>query len=171
MQSLRLSIFLTMLLFCSATMPLLSAAAGSGATSAPVLRAEHGDASPFNTQAELPVYPPDDPTTFAARTSKSIDHTIHTHPMHVTVAVSVLCLLVIGALLVCLGNKCSRICRMEAQMNKDELTGLPNMDKLKSLCSALLTTHVTADYMLLSGDICQFKAINDQFGFGMGDSL
>ena len=56
-------------------------------------------------------------------------------------------------------------------MNKDELTGLPNMEKLKSLCTALLTTQVTADYMLLSGDICQFKTINDQFGFGMGDRL
>lgn len=168
MQSIRLSIFLTIHLFCCFTVAGLPAVAGS---SAPVQRAESGNFSPFNAQADLPVYPPDDPNTFSARTSKSIDHTIHTHPMHVTVAVSVLCLLVIGALLVCLGNKCSRICRMEAQMNKDELTGLPNMDKLKSLCSGLLTTHVTADYMLLSGDICQFKTINDQFGFGMGDRL
>ena len=170
MQSFRLPFFLTILLLCCLAVAVLPAQALNTASTAeqqPVT----GSGSPFNAQAELPVYPPDDPTTFAARTSKRIDCIVNDHPHRVIVIVSLLFILLIVALLLCLGNKCSRICSMEAQLNKDELTGLPNMEKLKSFCSALLTTQVTADYMLLSGDICQFKTINDQFGFGMGDRL
>ena len=170
MQSIRLPFFLTILLLCCFAVAVLPAKAND-TTPAAVQQTDMGSGSPFNTQAELPVYPPDDPTIFAARTSKRIDCIVNDHPRHVVIIVSLLFILLIAALLLCLGNKCSRICSMEAQLNKDELTGLPNMEKLKSLSSVLLTTQVTADYMLLSGDICQFKAINDQFGFGMGDRL
>ena len=170
MQQFRLPFFLSILLLCCLTVAVLPAKA-SDTTPAAVQQADTGSGSPFNTQAELPVYPPDDPTTFAARTSKRIDCIVNDHPHHVVIFVSLLFVLLIVALLLCLGNKCSRICSMEAQLNKDELTGLPNMEKLKSLCSALLTTQVTADYMLLSGDICQFKTINDQLGHLVGDSV
>ena len=171
MQSFRLPFFLTILLLCCLAVAELPAVASSNTTHETRQQAETEQASPFNSQAELPVYPPDDPTTLAARTSRRIDSAVHDHPMRFMGAISILFVLLLVLLLVCLGNKCSRICRMEAQLNKDELTGLPNMEKLKSLCTALLTTQVTADYMLLSGDICQFKTINDQFGFGMGDRL
>ena len=171
MQSFRLPFFLTILLLCCLTVAGLPALASSSAKDEAAQQAQIENASPFNSQAELPVYPPDDPTTFAARTSKRIERAVHDHPMRFVSAVSLLSVLFAVTMLVFLGNKCSRICRMEAQLNKDELTGLPNMEKLKFLCSSLLTTHVTADYMLLSGDICQFKTINDQFGFGMGDRL
>ena len=171
MQSFRLPFFLTMLLLCCLAVAEPHAVASSSATHETRQQAETENASPFNTQAELPVYPPDDPTTFAARTSRRIDCAVHDHPLRFMGAISILFVLLVVLLLVCLANKCSRICRMEAQLNKDELTGLPNMEKLKFLCTGLLTTQVTADYMLLSGDICQFKTINDQFGFGMGDRL
>ena len=171
MQSFRLPFFLTILLLCCLAVAELPAVASSNTTHETRQQAETEQASPFNSQAELPVYPPDDPTTLAARTSKRIDSALHDHPLRFMGAISILFVLLLVLLLVCLGNKCSRICRMEAQLNKDELTGLPNMEKLKSLCAGLLTTQVTADYMLLSGDICQFKTINDQFGFGMGDRL
>ena len=170
MQSFRLSFFLTILLLCCLAVVVLPAQA-INTTPAAEQPSVTENTSPFNTQAELPVYPPDDPTTFAARTSKHLDCMVHEQPHYVVACVSLFFILLVAALLICLGNKCSRICSMEAQLNKDELTGLPNMEKLKSLCSALLTTQVTADYMLLSGDICQFKTINDQFGFGMGDRL
>ncbi len=170
MQSFRLSFFLTILLLCCLAVAVLPAQA-INTTPAAEQQFVTENASPFNTQAELPVYPPDDPTTFAARTSKHLDCMVHEQPHYVVACVSLFFILLVAALLICLGSKCSRICSMEAQLNKDELTGLPNMEKLKSLCSALLTTQVTADYMLLSGDICQFKTINDQFGFGMGDRL
>lgn len=170
MQSFRLSFFLTILLLCCSTVALLPAEA-TNTKPAAEQQTVTGSGSPFNTRAELPVYPPDDPNTFAARTSKHIDGMVDDHPLYVASFVSFLFLLLVAALLICLAHKCSRIYSMEAQLNKDELTGLPNMEKLKPLCSALLTTHVTADYMLLSGDICQFKTINDQFGFGMGDRL
>lgn len=170
MQSFRLSFFLTMLLLCCLAVAVLPAQA-INTTHAAEQQSVTENASPFNTQAELPVYPPDDPTTFAARTSKRLDGMVLEQPHYVVACVSLFFILLVAALLICLGDKCSRICSMEAQLNKDELTGLPNMEKLKFLCSALLTTQVTADYMLLSGDICQFKTINDQFGFGMGDRL
>ena len=170
MQSFRLSFFLTILLLCCLAVAVLPAQA-INTTPAAEQQFVTENASPFNTQAELPVYPPDDPTTFAARTSKRLDGMVLEQPHYVVACVSLFFILLVAALLICLGSKCSRICSMEAQLNKDELTGLPNMEKLKSLCSALLTTQVTADYMLLSGDICQFKTINDQFGFGMGDRL
>ena len=170
MQSFRLSFFLTILLLCCLAVVVLPAQA-INTTPAAEQPSVTENTSPFNTQAELPVYPPDDPTTFAARTSKHLDCMVHEQPHYVVACVSLFFILLVAALLICLGNKCSRICSMEAQLNKDELTGLPNMEKLKSFCSALLTTQVTADYMLLSGDICQFKTINDQFGFGMGDRL
>ena len=170
MQSFRLSFFLTILLLCCLAVVVLPAQA-INTTPAAEQPSVTENTSPFNTQAELPVYPPDDPTTFAARTSKRLDCMVHEQPHYAVACVSLFFILLVAALLICLGNKCSRICSMEAQLNKDELTGLPNMEKLKSFCSALLTTQVTADYMLLSGDICQFKTINDQFGFGMGDRL
>ena len=170
MQSFRLSFFLTILLLCCLAVVVLPAQAINTAP-APEQQPVTESASPFNAQAKLPVYPPDDPTTFAARTSKRLDYMVQEHPHYVVGFVSLAFILLVAALLICLGHKCSRICSMEAQLNKDELTGLPNMEKLKSLCSALLTTQVTADYMLLSGDISQFKTINDQFGFGMGDKL
>ena len=170
MQLFRLSFFLTVLLFCCLAVVVLPAQAINTAP-APEQQPVTESASPFNAQAKLPVYPPDDPTTFAARTSKRLDYMVQEHPHYVVGFVSLAFILLVAALLICLGHKCSRICSMEAQLNKDELTGLPNMEKLKSLCSALLTTQVTADYMLLSGDISQFKTINDQFGFGMGDKL
>lgn len=79
---------------------------------------------------------------------------------------------IVAALLVFgLATTCNRICRTESLLNKDELTGLPNMEKFKVLCKTLVSSRSAVEYMLLSGDICQFKAINDQFGFAMGDSL
>ena len=170
MQSFRFPFFLTLLLLCC-LVAVTPAVASNSATPTAEQQTDTGNSSPFNPRAELPVYAPDDPTTFAARTSNHLDCAIHDHPMRVVCAVSLLFILLVVALLVGLANKCSRICRMEALLNKDELTGLPNMEKLKTLCPDLLTTQVTADYMLLSGDICQFKTINDQFGFGMGDRL
>ena len=171
MQSFRLPFFLTLLLLCCLAVASLPALASNSTTNTAAPQAEAGNGSPFNSRAEMPVYPPDDPTTFAARTSKRIDCALHDHPLRFVIGISILLVVSIVLLLFCLGNKCSRICRMEAQMNKDELTGLPNMERLKAVCSGLLTTQITAEYMLLSGDICQFKAINDQFGFGMGDRL
>ena len=171
MQSFRLPFFLTLLLLCCLAVASLPALASNSTTNTAAPQDEAGNGSPFNSRAEMPVYPPDDPTTFAARTSRRIDSTLHDYPLRFVGGISILLVVSVVLLLVCLSNKCSRICRMEAQMNKDDLTGLPNMEKLKAVCSGLLTTQITAEYMLLSGDICQFKAINDQFGFGMGDRL
>jgi len=171
MQLFRFRLFPLLLLLGCLWVAVLPVMANSAAAIPPKDNKAESIASPFNTQAKLPVYPPDDPDTLAARTSKRFDDTLQNTPLRLLGGVILFFMALIAGLLVCLGNKCSRICRMEDQLNKDELTGLPNMEKLKALCPALLSTQVTADYMLLSGDICQFKTINDQFGFGMGDRL
>lgn len=170
---LRLS--LLMLLLCclfAALRPAQAPSEDGAAQAAPSATAATSPlTSPFNDQAALPVYPPEEEGSFAARMDQYINCAVRKHPFQVVGGLIAFFLGVIIFLFYCLGSKCSRICRMEAQMNKDELTGLPNMEKFKVLCDSLITTQVTSDYMLLSGDICQFKTINDQFGFGMGDRL
>lgn len=175
MKTLCLRLSLLMLLICclfAALRPVQAATDDGTAQDAPSAAVPTSpSASPFNSQAGLPIYPPEEEHSFTARIDQSINCSIQKSPFKVVGALIAFFLGVIIFLLYCLGCKCSRICRMEAQMNKDELTGLPNMEKFKVLCDSLITTQVTSDYMLLSGDICQFKTINDQFGFGMGDSL
>lgn len=61
--------------------------------------------------------------------------------------------------------------RMEAALNKDALTDMPNLEKFKKNCAFLLSACQETDYVLLTGDICQFKTVNDQFGFAVGDHL
>lgn len=175
MKTYCLRLSLLMLLLCclfAALRPAQAPSAEGAAQAAPSATAATSPmASPFNDQAALPVYPPEEEGSFAARMDQYINCAVRKHPFQVVGGLIAFFLGVIIFLFYCLGSKCSRICSMEAQMNKDELTGLPNMEKFKVLCDSLITTQVTSDYMLLSGDICQFKTINDQFGFGMGDRL
>lgn len=179
MKTFCLRLSLLMLLLCCLFAGLTPALAATDAATAPNAPSSTVPtspqvsplASPFNNQASLPVYPPEKEHSLAARMDHCIDCAVLENPFQVIGGLIALFVAVITAMFFCLGCKCSRICRMEAQMNKDELTGLPNLEKFKVLCGNLITTQVTADYMLLSGDICQFKTINDQFGFGMGDSL
>ena len=171
MKTLRLRLSMLMLLLCCLFANLTPAQAAVDSTTAQDESSAAVPTSPFNDQAGLPVYPPEEEHSFAARIDRSINCSIQKRPFQVIGGLIAFFLGVIIFMFYCLGCKCSRICRMEAQMNKDELTGLPNMEKFKTLCDSLITTQVTSDYMLLSGDICQFKTINDQFGFGMGDRL
>ena len=171
MKTLRLRLSMLMLLLCCLFANLTPAQAAVDSTTAQDESSAAVPTSPFNDQAGLPVYPPEEEHSFAARIDRSINCSIQKRPFQVIGGLIAFFLGVIIFMFYCLGCKCSRICRMEAQMNKDELTGLPNMEKFKVLCDSLITTQVTSDYMLLSGDICQFKTINDQFGFGMGDRL
>ena len=170
MQSFRLRLFLLLLLLCCFSAAALPGVANGGAANSQELP-NGADSAQFGA-ATAPTAPaPEASGAVAASTGKSLDSMVQKNPLHILGGLLAFFVILIIALLFCLGYKCSRICRMEEQLNKDELTGLPNMEKLKSLCPILLATQVTADYMLLSGDICQFKAINDQFGFGMGDKL
>ena len=89
MQLFRLPFFLSMLLLCCLAVDMLPAKASDSAPAA-VQQTDMGSGSPFNAQAELPVYPPDDPTTFAARTSKRIDCIVNDHPHRVIIIVSLL---------------------------------------------------------------------------------
>lgn len=61
--------------------------------------------------------------------------------------------------------------RIQMLLHRDMLTGLPNLYKFREDCTKILENAGKTDYMLLFGDISQFKTINDQFGFSIGDSL
>lgn len=61
--------------------------------------------------------------------------------------------------------------RIQMLLHRDMLTGLPNLYKFRLDCARLLGNTGKKAYVLLFGDICQFKAINDQFGFSSGDNL
>ncbi len=61
--------------------------------------------------------------------------------------------------------------RIQALLYRDSLTGLDNMDKFCMALETLLPKFHGKDYALLYGDINQFKAINDNFGFALGDQL
>ncbi len=61
--------------------------------------------------------------------------------------------------------------RIQTLLHRDMLTGLPNLYKFREDCTKIFENTDKTDYMLLFGDIYQFKAINDQFGFSIGDSL
>ena len=162
---LRLSLLLLLCCFAAAPLP---AATNTAATE----RNTPGEiVSSFNALADLPAYPPEKEHSFILHLSQKMAYAVQIYPLQVLGGVIIFFMGLITLLFFFLGYKCSRIQRIEAQMNKDELTGLPNMEKFKALCTARLSTQVTADYMLLSGDICQFKTINDQFGFAMGDRL
>lgn len=61
--------------------------------------------------------------------------------------------------------------RIQMLLHRDTLTGLSNLYKFRLDCASLLGSVGTKKYVMLFGDITQFKTINDQFGFSTGDQL
>ena len=61
--------------------------------------------------------------------------------------------------------------RIQSLLYRDELTGLDNINKFYGECSRLLNGAKDGGYALLYGDINQFKTINDNCGFAIGDQL
>ncbi len=53
----------------------------------------------------------------------------------------------------------------------DELTGLPNLAKLKLDAEKILKERPEQQFMIMKFDIYQFKMINEMFGFGAGDQI
>lgn len=61
--------------------------------------------------------------------------------------------------------------RIQNLLHKDELTGLFNMNGFFRKWEENLTLIHKQQYALLYGDICQFKFINDNFGFNTGNQV
>ena len=61
--------------------------------------------------------------------------------------------------------------RIQELLYKDELTGLYNINGFYSKWEELARGKDRGDYALLYSDICQFRLINDHFGFGVGDEV
>ncbi len=53
----------------------------------------------------------------------------------------------------------------------DELTGLPNIDHFKSHVEQVLKKNTDKDYVAIKFDINNFKAINEMFGFEVGNKV
>ncbi len=61
--------------------------------------------------------------------------------------------------------------RLKQRLDTDILTGLPSPTSFAATCTRLLAASPSDNFVLFSGDIRQFKTVNDQFGFAVGDSL
>lgn len=61
--------------------------------------------------------------------------------------------------------------RIQDLLYKDELTGAYNMDGFYRYWEENNFKMCKQEYVLLYGDICQFKFINDNFGFSTGDRV
>ncbi len=61
--------------------------------------------------------------------------------------------------------------RIQALLYRDGLTSLDNMNKFYVECGKLLRKAPSGSYALLYGDINQFKTINDNLGFAVGDQI
>lgn len=83
-------------------------------------------------------------------------------------AVSLIITLLLG---INLAIKSSSNKRIQMLLHRDTLTGLSNLYKFRQDCTQLLKSADADGYVLLFGDICQFKTINDQYGFSTGDQL
>ena len=116
MKTLCLRLSLLMLLICclfAALRPVQAATDDGTAQDAPSAAVPTSpSASPFNSQAGLPIYPPEEEHSFTARIDQSINCSIQKSPFKVVGALIAFFLGVIIFLLYCLGCKCSRICRM-----------------------------------------------------------
>ncbi|MBO5490756.1 MAG: bifunctional diguanylate cyclase/phosphodiesterase [Desulfovibrio sp.] len=75
---------------------------------------------------------------------------------------------VLAAAVIALACRNARYSRM---LHTDTLTGLPSPARFTAACAKLLAATPDEKYALLSGDIRQFKTVNDQFGFARGDNL
>ena len=83
-------------------------------------------------------------------------------------AVSFIITLLLG---INLAIKSSSNKRIQMLLHRDTLTGLSNLYKFRQDCTQLLKSAGANGHVLLFGDICQFKTINDQYGFSTGDHL
>lgn len=61
--------------------------------------------------------------------------------------------------------------RIQELLYKDDLTGLYNINGFYRKWEELAHEKGRGDYALLYSDICQFRLINDHFGFGVGDKV
>ena len=114
MKTLRLRLSMLMLLLCCLFANLTPAQAAVDSTTAQDESSAAVPTSPFNDQAGLPVYPPEEEHSFAARIDRSINCSIQKRPFQVIGGLIAFFLGVIIFLFYCLGCKCSRICRMLA---------------------------------------------------------
>lgn len=103
--------------------------------------------------------------------SLSLRDFVAEHPAKLIGAIVAVFGLIILLLLYSLSIKSRSNRQIQALLYRDSLTGLDNMDKFCMECKTLLSEPAHEGYALLYGDISQFKTINDNFGFAVGDQL
>lgn len=93
------------------------------------------------------------------------------HPAEIISGIVAVFGLIILLLLYSLSIKSRSNRQIQALLYRDSLTGLDNMVKFCMECKTLLADSHDGEHALLYGDISQFKTINDNFGFAVGDQL
>ncbi len=68
-------------------------------------------------------------------------------------------------------SKKSQIKQVEQIAYYDDLTGLPNLTKLKQIIYQVLISNPTQHYAIIKVDVVNFKAINEIHGFAIGNRL
>ncbi len=92
------------------------------------------------------------------------------HPAEVISGIVAVFGLIILLLAYSLAMKSRHNVQIQSLLYRDRLTGLDNIDKFYVECNRLLAGPKN-EYALLYGDISQFKIVNDNFGFAVGDEL
>lgn len=93
------------------------------------------------------------------------------YPMGTFTALMLLFLTITLLMAISLAIKSNSNRRIQMLLHRDTLTGLSNLYKFRQDCASLLELAGTKGHVMLFGDISQFKTINDQFGFSIGDQL
>lgn len=103
--------------------------------------------------------------------SLSLEEFVAEHPVKIISGLVAVFGLIILLLLYSLGIKSRSNRQIQDLLYRDSLTGLDNMDKFCMECKSLLAGSSDKGFALLYSDISQFKTINDNFGFAVGDQL
>ncbi len=96
----------------------------------------------------------------------------------VTREVQLMSIIVVGALfvvfivlIILIVNTTTGKRRVEEAAYYDDLTGLPNLMKLKRVIRKQLRTHPKRNYAVIKMDVASFKSINEMFGFATGNKV
>lgn len=103
--------------------------------------------------------------------SVSWQRVVREHSMAIILFLLVFSCIIIGLLATLLLFKSRTAQRIEKILYKDELTGLPNLNKFRLDATARLHAEKYNEFALIYVDVKQFKTFNDTFGFSEGNRI
>lgn len=101
----------------------------------------------------------------------SIAEFLGLHIWLVAGGISLILGIIIFLISVNLRNELHKNRRIQELLYKDDLTGLDSINGFNRKWTGIKQKALSKEYAILYGDICQFKLINDNFGFAVGDDV